>query len=84
MTDSEAPDRCEFYAISQDDMLGNIPGRPDPAPIESQRPTVPSLMKKAHAVLTLILMILDTHLALPRAPSAPLCAQTSHPGPFSA
>ena len=64
-TDSGAPDRCEFYAISQDDVLGNISARPNAPPIESHRPTITSFMERAHAVITLILSILDTHLALP-------------------
>ena len=58
------PDRCEFYALSQDEMLGNTALNPHPQPIKSRRSRIGSLMKKIHSIISLILSVLDTHLGL--------------------
>ncbi len=74
-TDSGAPDRCEFYALSQDDIIGNISPLPHPDAIESHRSTFSSFMRHAHGIIARILSILDTGLGLPRGTLASLVSQ---------
>ena len=63
--ESGRPDRYEFYNSGQDDMLGNLPPRANPAPIENNRAIIKSYMLKVHAIVRVILSHLDTHLRLP-------------------
>ena len=74
-TDSGAPDRCEFYAVTQDDIIGNTPPVPHPNAIDSHRSTVSSYLRRAHSIVTQILSILDTGLGLERGTLASLVSQ---------
>jgi isopenicillin N synthase-like dioxygenase len=64
-TDDGGPDRCEFYALLQDDMLGNIPAKPHPAPIQTRKQAIATYLCEAHQIIRRILAVLDTHLGLP-------------------
>ena len=59
------PDRCEFFNVAQDDILGNEPARENPPPVHRNRETFHSL-KDALPVFELILSVLDGHLGLPK------------------
>ena len=63
--DGGAPDRCEFYALVQDDIMGNVAPRSHPKAIESKRPTAASFLRRAHDIINLILSIIDSELGLP-------------------
>ena len=60
------PDRCEFFNVSQDDILGNEPRRANPPPVQENREKLASFLKNAWPVLSLILDILDVKLGLPK------------------
>ena len=62
--ESGKPDRCEFYNVSQDDMLETSSPRPNPAPINGNREIFKAWFQKADAVISLILSHLDTALSL--------------------
>ena len=65
-TETGQPDRCEFYQISQDDLLGNVsPARPTPAPISAQLPIFESYVRNGQHVLTHLLRALSVQLGLP-------------------
>ena len=74
-TDSGAPDRCEFYALVQDDILGNVAPRSHPSVIESHRQMILSFLHHAHSIITVILSVFDTELGLPRGTLASLVRQ---------
>lgn len=74
-TDSGGPDRCEFYAIAQDDIIGNMPPLPHPEVIESHRSTVSSFLRHAHGIISRILSVLDAGLGLRRGTLASLVSQ---------
>ena len=74
------PDRCEFYAISQDEMLGNTASNAHPQPIESRRAEIASFVKKVHAIIALILSVLETHLGLDQGTLAALMRTDSPSG----
>ena len=71
-TDSGAPDRCEFYTLVQDDIIGKIPSLPHPEAIESHRSTISSFIRHSQRIVTQILSILDTGLGLQRGTLASL------------
>ncbi|CAD6564679.1 MAG: hypothetical protein ASARMPREDX12_002410 [Alectoria sarmentosa] len=73
-TDSGAPDRCEFYALAQDDILG-ITSLPHPDAIQSHRSAISSFLRHAHSIITRILSILDTGLGLQCGTLASLVSQ---------
>lgn len=60
-------DRNEFYNVSKDDMLGISPPLPAPELLQrsSARDLLAGYMKKSHAIVTLLLAILNTKLGLP-------------------
>ena len=60
-------DRNEFYNISKDDMLGISAPLPAPALLQQQtsRDLLAGYVKKSHAIVTLLLGILNTKLGLP-------------------
>jgi hypothetical protein len=60
-------DRNEFYNISKDDMLGLSALLPAPELLQQQsaRDLLAGYMKKSHAIVTLLLGILNTKLGLP-------------------
>jgi len=60
-------DRNEFYNISKDDMLGLSAPLPAPELLQQQtaRDLLAGYMKKSHAIVTLLLGILNTKLGLP-------------------
>ena len=60
------PDRCEFLNVAQDDILGNEPMRPNPAPVHQNREVFRSFLKDATPIVQIILSILDTQLGLPK------------------
>jgi isopenicillin N synthase-like dioxygenase len=67
-TETGAPDRCEFFNVSQDDLLGNsTPHRATPAPVESRRGLLRSYLEHGQFALTHILRALATQLNLPPA-----------------
>lgn len=74
-TDSGAPDRCEFYALVQDDMIGTISPLPHPHAIESHRLTVSSFLRHPHSIIARILTILGKVLGLQRGTLALLVTQ---------
>ena len=63
--DKGQPDRCEFYMVGQDDILGNKPPLASPKPISENREVFSSFVKNASPILMLVLGILDVHLGLP-------------------
>ncbi|KAF6218658.1 hypothetical protein HO133_006009 [Letharia lupina] len=79
-TDTGAPDRCEFYALAQDDIIGNMSSLPHPDAIESHRSTIESFLRHAHSILTQILSILDAGLGLQRGTLASLVSQERSSG----
>lgn len=74
-TDNGALDRCEFYAIVQDHIIGNTSSPPHPNVIESHRSTLSSFLIHAHSIISRILSILDTGLGLRRGTLASLVSQ---------
>jgi len=78
--ESGAPDRVEFYNVSQDDMVGNIPARSNPAVVEVNRPLLNSYMRQAYTMVVLILSHIEKHLHLPPGTLASLQPQTKPSG----
>ena len=64
-TETGQPDRCEFFSISQDDLLGNAAPRAVPEPISASRSLLASYLQHGRFVLTHILRALATQLGLP-------------------
>ncbi|KAK5947565.1 hypothetical protein PMZ80_001718 [Knufia obscura] len=58
-------DRNEFYNISKDDILNLSDPLPAPTVLSTQRPLFASFMQSSHAIITMILTHLNTHLGLP-------------------
>lgn len=60
-------DRNEFYNVSKDDMLGISSRLPAPDVLQksSARDLLAGYIKKSHAIVTLLLEILNTNLGLP-------------------
>jgi isopenicillin N synthase-like dioxygenase len=60
-------DRNEFWNISKDDILNHTDPLPNPEILQEQvsRELLESFMRSSHAVVTLILQILNTKLGLP-------------------
>ncbi|KAH8692773.1 hypothetical protein BGW36DRAFT_418938 [Talaromyces proteolyticus] len=64
-TETGAPDRCEFYSVSQDDLLGQSTApRDNPEPIASHTQLLRSYLEHGQFVLTHILRTLATQLDL--------------------
>ena len=74
-TESGTPDRCEFYALAQDEIIGNVSPLQHPDAIESHRSTVSSFLRHAHSIVSRILSILDIELGLERGTLASLVSQ---------
>ena len=65
-TESGAPDRCEFFNVSQDDLLGiTAPPRAGPEPVHTQRTLLKSYVEHGQFALTYVLRALATQLELP-------------------
>ncbi|KAI2723554.1 hypothetical protein CBS147318_485 [Penicillium roqueforti] len=60
------PDRNEFYNVSKDDILGVSDPLPAPETLHKSRARLESFMQGSHAIVTLILDILNDKLALPK------------------
>ena len=63
-TENGAPDRCEFYALAQDDILSRTSPPPHPDPIESESSILSSFLRHAHTIIARILSTLDEGLGL--------------------
>lgn len=74
-TDIGAPDRCESYALVQDDVFGNMSYLTHPDATESHRSTFSSFLRHAHSIVNRILSVLDTGLGLQRVTLASLVSQ---------
>ncbi|KAJ5782891.1 hypothetical protein N7457_004665 [Penicillium paradoxum] len=59
-------DRNEFYNVSKDDILGISDPLPAPEILHQSRAQLGSFMRGSHAIVTLILTILNDQLALPK------------------
>jgi isopenicillin N synthase-like dioxygenase len=64
-TDGGAPDRCEFYALLQDDILGNIPAKQHAPPLQRRKDAAATFLREATRILQRVLAVLDAHLGLP-------------------
>ncbi|KAI9662985.1 MAG: hypothetical protein M1821_008032 [Bathelium mastoideum] len=77
-TETGKPDRCEFYVVTQDDLLGNSPEScivkddplhkhpfTNPPPIESRKPHLEAFVRRGQHAISLILRALSTQLGLP-------------------
>lgn len=62
---SGTPDRNEFYNTSKDDILGLSSPLPAPENLTQYRPLFASYMRRSHAVVALVLRILNARLGLP-------------------
>lgn len=60
-------DRNEFYNVSKDDILGHSPKLPNPPVLQdaTNREVIGTFMESSHAIVTLILGILNAQLGLP-------------------
>ncbi|KAJ5541760.1 hypothetical protein N7494_006836 [Penicillium frequentans] len=58
-------DRNEFYNVSKDDILGISEQLPAPSLLNQNRKPIESFMRNSHAIVTLILTILNDKLGLP-------------------
>lgn len=60
-------DRNEFYNVSKDDVLGQVERLPAPEVLqkESNRELLRSFVRRSHAIINLLLSIINTHLGLP-------------------
>ena len=66
-TDSGAPDRCEFFNISRDHILGTVePARSTPEPIRGRREVLESYVRHGHSIQSQILIVLAAQLGLSR------------------
>ncbi|KAE8330908.1 hypothetical protein BDV39DRAFT_201504 [Aspergillus sergii] len=66
-TESGAPDRCEFWTISQDDILGTTtPEQPMPSCLTRQRGLFKEYLSYGHTVIEHIFQALATQLRLPQ------------------
>ena len=63
-TETGQPDRCEFFNISQDELLGNSAPRAVPETISSERALLKSYLQHGQFILTHILHALATQLHL--------------------
>lgn len=63
-TETGAPDRCEFYNVSQDDLLGQSTPRTNPDPIAANSDLLRSYLEHGQFALTHILRALATQLGL--------------------
>jgi isopenicillin N synthase-like dioxygenase len=66
------PDRCEFFNVGQDEILGNEPRRENPKPVQENWEVFASFLQNASSVIQLILGILDMQLGLPKGSLASL------------
>ena len=65
-TETGAPDRCEFFNVGQDDLLGITEAqRANPEPVHTQRALLKSYVEHGQLALTYILRALATQLGLP-------------------
>ncbi|MCJ1385609.1 hypothetical protein MMC17_008732 [Xylographa soralifera] len=59
------PDRCEFYGVSKDDVMGIKPQLVAPSVVDENRKLFKTFSEKGHAVCLLVLAHLNKHLRLP-------------------
>jgi len=58
------PDRCQFFNVAQDDILGNEAPHANPKPVQDNRETFLSFLCNARCIIELILEIIDAKLGL--------------------
>jgi len=58
------PDRCQFFNVVQDDILGNEAPHANPQPVQDNRETFLSFLRNAYCIIELILEIIDAKLGL--------------------
>ena len=59
------PDRCEFWGLAKDNILGVIEVESLPVVLEDARDTLRSFIERSHAICMLMLSYLNIHLGLP-------------------
>ncbi|KAF2790586.1 Clavaminate synthase-like protein [Melanomma pulvis-pyrius CBS 109.77] len=59
------PDRCEFWCMSKDDVLGSAPVLPAPEAVSSHRSLYADFSRSCHSLTMVILDCLETQLGLP-------------------
>lgn len=64
-TETGQQDRCTFFGVLQDDLLGNVPEHDTPTPVRDARPLLKSYVQNCQQVLSLILSGLENQLDLP-------------------
>ncbi|KAI0839589.1 oxidoreductase [Hypoxylon sp. FL0890] len=64
-TETDAPDRFEWFNLGQDGLLGTTPLQPVPPLVDSQLPLFTSFLKHGQNILTVISSILAAQLGLP-------------------
>ena len=74
------PDRCQFFNVAQDDILGNEAPHASPKPVSQNRETFNSFLCHARPIVELILGILDAKLGLDRGTFASLQRQDQPSG----
>ncbi|KAF2469085.1 Clavaminate synthase-like protein [Lindgomyces ingoldianus] len=60
------PDRCEFWCMSKDDVLGIVPALPAPEVVSGHRSLYANLARSCHSLSMTILDCLETQLGLSR------------------
>jgi isopenicillin N synthase-like dioxygenase len=73
-TEDGKKDAIEVYTLSQDDIMGNVPARANPEPIESHRNDCQAFFKHAYAAVAIILNHLESHLDLQPGTLAAQCS----------
>jgi len=71
-TETGQPDKCEFFNVGQDDLLGNEPVSENPQIIQNNRPKLFSFLESSDPIVQLILRVLDSQLGLPHGKLASL------------
>lgn len=66
------PDRCEFFDVGQDQLLGITPDRAYPKPVQDNREVFDSFLENASSVFFLIFGILEAQLRLSKGTIAAL------------
>ncbi|KAF1955016.1 Clavaminate synthase-like protein [Byssothecium circinans] len=79
-TETNQPDRCEFFMLSQDELTGLAPAPEYPPPIRSSLPALNSYLAHAEPIVELICRILSTSLDLPPSTFLSKQSQTSKSG----
>lgn len=63
--ESGAPDRLEWYVLSQDDILGNTAPLPKASTLDFNHNTLKSYLQTSNSIVSLLCQHLDAHLRLP-------------------